>query len=124
MRSDALLSALGARAVGRPCKVALQRPLIANNGTRRAGTIQRIRLGATHDGRLTAIGHHSLNGNLSGAYAEAAIAPTRLIYAAPNRELSMRLATLDLAEGNDMRAPGEAPGLMALEIAMDEMARS
>jgi xanthine dehydrogenase YagR molybdenum-binding subunit len=122
MRSDALLSALGARAVGRPCKVALQRPLIANNGTRRAGTIQRIRLGATHDGRLTAIGHHSLNGNLSGAYAEAAIAPTRLIYAAPNRELSMRLATLDLAEGNDMRAPGEAPGLMALEIAMDEMA--
>jgi xanthine dehydrogenase YagR molybdenum-binding subunit len=122
MRSDALLAALGARAVGRPCKVALQRSLIANNGTRRAGTIQRIRLGATHDGQLAAIGHHSLNGNLSGAYAEAAIAPTRLIYAAPNRELSMRLATLDLAEGNDMRAPGEAPGLMALEIAMDEMA--
>ena len=122
MRSDALLAALGAKAVGRPCKVALQRPLIANNGTRRAGTIQRIRLGATRDGRLAAIGHHSVNGNLPGAYAEAAIAPTRLIYAAPNRDLSMRLATLDLAEGNDMRAPGEAPGLMALEIAMDEMA--
>ena len=34
----------------------------------------------------------------------------------------VRLATLDLAEGNAMRAPGEAPGLMALEIAMDEMA--
>jgi len=34
----------------------------------------------------------------------------------------LKLATLDLAEGNDMRAPGEAPGLMALEIAMDEMA--
>jgi xanthine dehydrogenase YagR molybdenum-binding subunit len=34
----------------------------------------------------------------------------------------MRLATLDLPEGNAMRAPGEAPGLMALEIAMDEMA--
>ena len=34
----------------------------------------------------------------------------------------MRLAVLDLPEGNAMRAPGEAPGLMALEIAMDEMA--
>jgi xanthine dehydrogenase YagR molybdenum-binding subunit len=35
---------------------------------------------------------------------------------------AMRLATLDLAEGNAMRAPGEAPGMMALEIAIDEMA--
>ena len=34
----------------------------------------------------------------------------------------MRLAVLDLPEGNAMRAPGEAPGMMALEIAMDEMA--
>jgi xanthine dehydrogenase YagR molybdenum-binding subunit len=35
---------------------------------------------------------------------------------------STRLAVLDLPEGNAMRAPGEAPGMMALEIAMDEMA--
>ena len=35
---------------------------------------------------------------------------------------AMRLAVLDLPEGNAMRAPGEAPGMMALEIAMDEMA--
>ncbi len=33
-----------------------------------------------------------------------------------------RLAVLDLPEGNAMRAPGEASGMMALEIAMDEMA--
>ncbi|MBJ3777118.1 aldehyde oxidoreductase molybdenum-binding subunit PaoC [Acuticoccus mangrovi] len=119
---DAPLAALGARAVGRPVKVTLQRPLVINNTTRRAGTHQHIRLGATRDGRLTAIGHVSLNGNLPGAFAEAAIAPTRLFYAAPNRYLTMKLAALDLAEGNDMRAPGEAPGLMALEIAMDELA--
>ena len=31
-------------------------------------------------------------------------------------------ATLDLPEGNAMRAPGEAPGMMVLEVAMDEMA--
>ena len=35
---------------------------------------------------------------------------------------ALRLASLDLPEGNSMRAPGEAPGMMALEIAMDEMA--
>ncbi len=33
-----------------------------------------------------------------------------------------RIADIDLPEGNAMRAPGEAPGMMALEIAMDEMA--
>jgi xanthine dehydrogenase YagR molybdenum-binding subunit len=47
---------------------------------------------------------------------------TRLLYAGPNRLAALRLATLDLPEGNAMRAPGETPGLMALEIAMDEMA--
>lgn len=121
---DAPLAALAARAIGRPVKVALHRPLVMNNTTRRAATRQHVQLGATPDGRLTAIGHFSVNGNLPGAFAEAAIAPTRLFYGAPNRHLAMRLAPLDLAEGNDMRAPGEAPGLMAFEIAMDELAES
>ena len=47
---------------------------------------------------------------------------TRLLYAGANRMTAMKLATLDLPEGNAMRAPGEAPGLMALEIAIDEIA--
>ena len=47
---------------------------------------------------------------------------TRLLYAGANRLMAMRLAPLDLPEGNAMRAPGEAPGMMALEVAMDEMA--
>ena len=53
---------------------------------------------------------------------EVAVQQTRLLYAGANRMTAMRLAVLDLPEGNAMRAPGEAPGLMALEIAMDEMA--
>jgi xanthine dehydrogenase YagR molybdenum-binding subunit len=53
---------------------------------------------------------------------ETATDQTRLLYAAPNRLSSMRLAVLDLPEGNAMRAPGEAPGMMALEIAVDEIA--
>ncbi|MBK6413053.1 aldehyde oxidoreductase molybdenum-binding subunit PaoC [Sphingopyxis sp.] len=122
VRSDAILAALGAKAAGRPVKVALQRPLIINNTTHRPATIQRIRLGATTDGKLTAIGHESWSGDLKGGGPETAVGQTRLLYAAPNRMTAMRLAVLDLPEGNAMRAPGEAPGLMALEIAIDEMA--
>lgn len=122
VRADALLAALGARAVGRPVKVALTRPLMFNNTTHRPATIQRIRLGATGDGRLMAIGHESWSGDLPGGDVENAIQQTRLLYAAPHRLTAVRLAELDLPEGNAMRAPGEAPGMMALEVAMDEMA--
>ncbi|GJG86922.1 oxidoreductase [Gemmatimonadetes bacterium T265] len=122
LRADAVLAALGARAAGRPVKVALTRPLIANNTTHRPATIQRVRLGATRDGRLTAIAHESTSGNLPGGRPETAVSQTKLVYAGANRLVAMRLAALDLPEGNAMRAPGEAPGMMALEVAMDEMA--
>ncbi|CAH1690736.1 aldehyde dehydrogenase: molybdenum cofactor-binding subunit [Hyphomicrobiales bacterium] len=122
LRSDVLLAALGARLVRRPVKIALQRPLMMNNTTHRPATIQRIRIGATKDGKITAIGHESWSGDLEGGGPEVAVQQTRLLYAGPNRMTAMRLAALDLAEGNAMRAPGEAPGLMALEMAMDEMA--
>ena len=121
-RADALLAALGARAAKRPVKVALQRPLIFNNTTHRPATIQRIRIGATPDGKITAIGHESWSGDLEDGQPELATQQTKLLYAGENRMTSLKLAVLDLPEGNAMRAPGEAPGLMALEIAMDEMA--
>ena len=122
LRADTLLAALGARAAGRPVKVALQRPLMINNTTHRPATIQRVRIGATADGRITAIAHESWSGNLSGGKPETAVDQTKLLYAGANRLTALRLAHLDLPEGNAMRAPGEAPGMMALEIAMDEMA--
>ena len=122
VRTDALLAALGARAAGRPVKVALPRPLMFNNTTHRPATIQRIRIGATRDGKITAIGHESWSGDLPGGEPETAVSQTRLLYAGANRLTAMRLAVLDLPEGNAMRAPGEAPGMMALEIAIDEMA--
>jgi xanthine dehydrogenase YagR molybdenum-binding subunit len=122
VRSDALLAALGARAAGRPVKVALPRPFIFNNTTHRPATIQRIRIGATRDGKITAIGHESWSGDLPGGGPEIAASQTRLLYAGADRMTAMRLAVLDLPEGNAMRAPGEAPGMMALEIAIDEMA--
>ena len=122
LRSEALLAALGARAAGRPVKVALPRPFIFNNTTHRPATIQRIRIGATRDGKITAIGHESWSGNLAGGPPENAVQQTELLYAGANRMTALRLAVLDLPEGHAMRAPGEAPGMMALEIAMDEMA--
>ena len=122
LRAEALLAALGARAAKRPVKVALSRPLMFNNTTHRPATIQRIRIGATRDGKISAIGHESWSGNLPSGKPELAVMQTRLLYAGANRMTAMRLAVLDLPEGNSMRAPGEAPGLMALEIAMDEMA--
>ncbi|MGU3496253.1 aldehyde oxidoreductase molybdenum-binding subunit PaoC [Xanthobacteraceae bacterium A53D] len=122
LRSDALMAALGAKAAGRPVKIALPRPLVFNNTTHRPATIQRVRIGAEPDGTITAIGHESWSGDQKGGGLEVAVQQTRLLYAGANRMTAMRLAVLDLPEGNAMRAPGEAPGLMALEVAMDEMA--
>ncbi|AYM65666.1 aldehyde oxidoreductase molybdenum-binding subunit PaoC [Agrobacterium fabrum] len=122
LRVDAVLAAFGAKAAKRPVKVALPRPFIPNNTTHRPATIQRLRIGAGRDGKITAIAHESWSGDQPGGQLETAAMQTRLLYAGENRMTAMRLATLDLPEGNAMRAPGEAPGLMALEIAMDEMA--
>lgn len=122
LRAECLLAVLGARAAKRPVKVALTRPMMMNNTTHRPATIQRIRIGTTPDGKITAIGHESWSGDLPGGGPETAVQQTRLLYAGADRMTAMRLATLDLPEGNAMRAPGEAPGLMALEIAMDELA--
>nr|WP_314539040.1 aldehyde oxidoreductase molybdenum-binding subunit PaoC [uncultured Massilia sp.] len=122
LRSEALMAALGAKAAGRPVKVTLQRAIMINNTTHRPATIQRIRIGATREGRITAIAHESWSGDLPDGQPETAVNQTRLLYAGQDRMTRMRLATLDLPEGNSMRAPGEAPGMMALEIAMDELA--
>lgn len=124
LRADALLAALGARQVGRPVKVALARHQIPNNTTHRPATIQRIRIGADKDGVIDAIGHEVWSGDLPGGGPETAAQQTRLLYRGANRMTAHRLATLHLPEGNAMRAPGEAVGLLALEIAMDELAEA
>ena len=89
-----------------------------NNLTHRPATIQRIRIGATKEGSITAIGHESWSGNIAGGRPEAATAATRVLYAGANRMTRLRLAHLDLPEGSAMRAPGEAPGMMGLEIGL------
>jgi xanthine dehydrogenase YagR molybdenum-binding subunit len=122
IRADALHAALGARKVGRPVKVALARPQVANNTTHRPATIQRLRIGADNQGIISAIAHESWSGDLPGGGPETAAQQTRLLYRGENRMTAHYLAELDLPEGNSMRAPGEAVGLLAIEVAMDELA--
>lgn len=122
LRSDALLAALGARAAKRPVKVMLSRPLIPNNTTHRPATIQQVRIGTDEAGHITAISHESWSGNLPEGEPETAVQQTNFLYAGANRHTGLRLAELDLPEGNAMRAPGEAPGMMVLEMAIDEIA--
>lgn len=122
VRADAVLAALGAKAVGRPVKVVMTRAMMFNNSTHRPGTIQRLRIGAGKDGKMVAMGHEGWSGNLPGGGPEASVRASRPMYAAANRMTKMRLATLDLPEGAAMRAPGDASGSTTLEVAMDEMA--
>lgn len=122
LHTDAVLASLAARQVRRPVKLMLPRPLIFNNTTHRPATVQRLRIGAQRDGKITAIAHESWSGDLPEGGPEIAASQTQLLYAGANRLIATYLAVLDLPEGNAMRAPGEAPGLMALGVAMDEMA--
>lgn len=120
--ADAVLAAVASRQANRPVKISLSRSLMFNNTTHRPATIQRVRLGADGNGVLQAIGHETWSGNLPGGPAEKSALPTASLYFGENRMTRTRLARLDLPEGSAMRAPGEAPGLMALEVAMDELA--
>ena len=123
VRVDAVLAALAARKTGRSVKVILPRPIIANNTAHRAGTIQKIRIGADQDGRIIAIAHDNTSYNQPyGDKGENSTAPTRAFYAGDHRLIIDRKVTMHMPESHAMRAPGETAGLMALEIAMDEMA--
>ena len=121
--ADAILAAIASRYLKRPVKVALTRQQIFHVTTHRLDTIQSIRLGTDHDGRIIAIGHDVFSGNLPTEQVyEAAALQTRSLYAGPNRLTRHRLVPLDIPVASSMRAPGEAVGLLALECAMDELA--
>lgn len=122
LRADAVLAALGSRACGHPVKLALPRPMVFNNTTHRSGTIQRLRIAANAQGKITAFDHSAVSHTLPGGSGENPVNQTRTFYAAENRRVSHQPIDMNLPESADMRAPGEASGLAALEIAMDEMA--
>jgi xanthine dehydrogenase YagR molybdenum-binding subunit len=122
-RPHLIVAVMAARVTGRPVKLALTRQQMFALAGHRSPTIQRIRLGAERDGRLTAVAHDVVAQTTTRfELAEQAAVPTRMLYAAPNRRTTHRLAQLDVPENTWMRAPGECPGMFALESAMDELA--
>jgi len=107
----------------RPVKLALTRQQMFAVVGYRTPTIQRLRLGAERDGRLTAIAHDVVEQTAAiKEFAEQTAVATRMMYAAPNRRTTHRLARLDVPVPTIMRAPGECPGMFALESALDELA--
>jgi len=125
IHAEAVLAALAARGLDRPVKVVMTRQQIFHLVGMRPTTSQRVRLGAGLDGRLAAIGHEvDMYTSPRWEYAEQTGVTTRGLYAAPGRRTRHRLTPLDLPRGEDVRAPGEAPGLLAVESAMDELAHA
>src|SRR3954470_7969464 len=117
------LAALAAKVVRRPVKLVLTRPQMFTIPGYRPLTVQKVTLGATKDGKLTAI-RHAATGQTSTyeEYTETVLDPTRQLYACPNIVTHYRLAAMNVNSPTPMRGPGEATGLYALECALDELA--
>ena len=89
----------------------------------RPATIERLALGAKTDGTLDAITHEAIA--VTSQYEDFSRNDTGwadLLYKSPNTKYTHKLARLDLPTSGDMRAPGAATGVYALECAMDELA--
>lgn len=121
--SHVVLAAMAARQVNRPVKLVLARTQMFGPVGFRPQTIQRITLGATHKGKLTAIKHAGTSHTSTlDEFVEPTAKTARMIYACPNVETTHRLVSLNTGTPTFMRAPGEASGSFALESAMDELA--
>jgi xanthine dehydrogenase YagR molybdenum-binding subunit len=122
-RPHVILAAMAAKLVDRPVKLAVTRQQMFSITGYRTPTIQRLRLGADADGHLTAIAHEVFEQSSTiKEFAEQTAVATRMMYAASNRRTSHRLVRLDVPTPSWMRAPGETPGMYALEAALDELA--
>lgn len=122
-RPQTVLAVMAARHTRRPVKVALPRRQMAALVGHRAPTIQHVRLGADLDGTLTAVDHEIITHTSTvKEFVEQAAVPTRIMYGSGTSRTAHRVVALDVPSPSWMRAPGEAPGMYALESAMDELA--
>ncbi|HLY41483.1 MAG TPA: xanthine dehydrogenase family protein molybdopterin-binding subunit [Terracidiphilus sp.] len=117
------LAAAAARQLKRPVKVSVDRRMMFSNVGHRPRTEQRIRLGATQDGKLTAIRHDFLSEtSINDDFMEHCGEQTPFLYSCPNLEVSAALVRRNVGAPAPMRGPGAVPGLFALESAMNELA--
>jgi len=117
------LAAAAARQLKRPVKLSLNRKMMFSNVGHRPRTQQRIRLGATPEGKLVSLqqdyrNHTSPNDNIRENCGEA----TPFLYSVANLQVTSALVKRNVGTPTPMRGPGAVPGLFALESAMDELA--
>jgi xanthine dehydrogenase YagR molybdenum-binding subunit len=117
------IAVLAARQVGRPVRLELTRRELYTSIGFRPHTEQRVALGADRDGRLIAVIDEAAAQTSSyEEYAETTLDPSRMTYSCPNVRTRYRLVDMTTNSPCPMRAPGMVTGVLALEMAMDELA--
>ncbi|GLS29222.1 xanthine dehydrogenase YagR molybdenum-binding subunit [Mesorhizobium albiziae] len=120
-----ILAIVAARMLNRPVKLALTRTQMYGPVGHRGRTWQKLRIGTDSDGRLTALHHHALCATSSfDEFIEPAANASLPLYASPAILSEHEALRLDIGTPGPMRAPGEASGSAALEVAMDEAAEA
>lgn len=118
-----VLCAVAAREVGRPVKLVLTRAQMFSSTGHRPRTEQRVTLAAQADGVLDSTEQHTLTETSTVAhFCEPAGLSARVLYRSPRLDVSHTVARINAPTPCFMRGPGEAPGLFALEVAIDELA--
>jgi xanthine dehydrogenase YagR molybdenum-binding subunit len=117
------LAAAAARQLGKPVKLVLSRKMMFQTAGHRARTQQRVRLGATPEGKLVSLQHdYVYHRSMLDDYHENCGEATAFQYSVPNLRVKFGRAKRNIGSPSDMRGPGAVPGLYATESAMNELA--
>lgn len=117
------LAAAASRKLNRPVKLVLSRKMTFSCAGHRPRTEQRVRIGATRDGKLVSLAHDYLSHtSIKDDYAENCGEVTPYLYSVPNLRVSSALVRRNVGTPTSMRGPGAIPGMFATESAMDELA--
>ncbi|MDH4574531.1 xanthine dehydrogenase family protein molybdopterin-binding subunit [Salinicola acroporae] len=119
----AIATAAASRELGRPVQLVVPRQQMFTTTGHRPETRQRLRLATDDNGRLVSLRHESINTtSYTDQYVETCGSVTKSLYHCPNLTVSHETTQVNRGTPTSMRAPGAAPGLFALESAIDEMA--
>lgn len=117
------LAAAAARQLGKPVKLVVSRRMMFQTVGHRARTQQRVRLGATQEGKLLSLQHDYIyHTSMLDYYHEDCGEATPFHYSVPNLRVTFGRAKRNIGATADMRGPGAVPGLYATESAMNELA--
>src|SRR5205085_2188140 len=117
------LAAAAARKLGKPVKLVVGRKMMFQTVGHRPRTQQRVRLGATHEGKLVSLRHdYVYHRSMLDAHHEDCGESTAFHYSVPNLRIKFGRARRNVGGAADMRGPGAVPGLFATESAMNELA--